>query len=59
MALLGHLRKFTYCLAEAEEDSPFPPLHTSLGFEASDSAVTLLGCEVMHSVLYSDNAGDP
>ena len=36
MALLGHPGKFTYCLAEAEEDSPFPPLHTSLGFDATD-----------------------
>ena len=59
MALLGHPGKFTYCLAEAEEDSPFPPLHTSLGFEAADSVVTVLGCEAPHSVLYSDNADDP
>ena len=59
MALLGHPGKFTYCLAEAEEESPFPPLHTSLGFAATDSAVTLLGCEAPHSVLYSDNADDP
>lgn len=59
MALLGHPGKFTYCLAEAEEESPFPPLHTSLGFEASDSVVTVLGCEAPHSVLYSDNADDP
>ena len=59
MALLGHPGKFTYCLAEAEEESPFPPLHTSLGFEATDSSVTLLGCEAPHSVLYSDNADDP
>jgi hypothetical protein len=59
MALLGHPGKFTYCLSEAEEASPFPPLHTSLGFEASDSVVTLLGCEAPHSVLYADNADDP
>ena len=59
MALLGHPGKFTYCLAEAEEESPLPPLHTSLGFDQSDSVVTLLGCEAPHSVLYSDNADDP
>ncbi len=59
MALLGHPGKFTYCLAEAEEDSPFPPLHTSLGYDAEDSVVTVLGCEAPHSVLYSDNADDP
>ena len=59
MALLGHPGKFTYCLAEAEEESPFPPLHTSLGFAESDSVVTVLGCEAPHSVLYADNADDP
>ncbi len=59
MALLGHPGKFTYCLAESEEDSPFPPMHTSLGFDATDSVVTVLGCEAPHSVVYSDNADDP
>jgi hypothetical protein len=59
MALLGHPGKFTYCLAEAEEVSPFPPLHTSLGFDETDSVVTILGCEAPHSVLYSDDADDP
>ena len=33
MALLGHPGKFTYCLAEDEENSPFPPLHSDLGFD--------------------------
>ena len=44
---------------EAEEESPFPPLHVNRGFDAADSAVTLLGCEAPHSVIYSDNADDP
>jgi len=59
MAIHGHPGKFSYCLAEAEEESPFPPLHVSLGFETSDSVVTLLGCEAPHSVIYSDDADDP
>ena len=59
MAIHGHPGKFTYCLAEAEEQSPFPPLHVSLGYDESDSVVTLLGCEAPHSVLYSGNADDP
>lgn len=59
MALMGHPGKFSYCLAEAEEESPFPPLHTSLGFDKGDSVVTVLGCEAPHSVLYSDDADDP
>ena len=60
MALLGHPGKFTYCLAEDEAASPFPPLHTSLGFEADDSVVTVIGAEAPHSVLYSPtgDAGD-
>ncbi len=53
MALLGHPGKFTYCLGEDEESSPFPPLHTSLGFAPEDSVVTVIGAEAPHSVLYS------
>jgi hypothetical protein len=59
MALLGHPGKFTYCLAEDEENSPFPPLHTELGFAADDSVVTVVGAEAPHSVLYAGDADDP
>lgn len=59
MALLGHPGKFTYCLAENEEQSPFPPFHVSLGFDADDSVVTVIGAEAPHSVIFSGNADDP
>lgn len=59
MALLGHPGKFTYCLAEDEEHSPFPPMHTSRGFDAQDSVVTVIGAEAPHSVIYSGDADDP
>lgn len=59
MALLGHPGKFTYCLAEDEENSPFPPLHVDLGFDEQDSVVTVLGAEAPHSVLYADDGDDP
>jgi hypothetical protein len=59
MALLGHPGKFTYCLAEAEEASPFPPLHTALGFDPDDSVVTVIGAEAPHSVLFSGDGDDP
>lgn len=59
MALLGHPGKFTYCLAEDEEGSPFPPLHCSLGFAAEDSVVTVVGAEAPHSVLYAGDGDDP
>jgi len=56
MALLGHPGKFTYCLAEDEENSPFEPLHVSFGFDPSDSVVTVVGAEAPHSVMYSGDA---
>jgi hypothetical protein len=59
MALLGHPGKFTYCLAEDEEASPFEPLHVSLGFAADDSVVTVIGAEAPHSVMYSGDADIP
>ncbi|NQX90149.1 MAG: hypothetical protein HRT77_15965 [Halioglobus sp.] len=58
MALLGHPGKFTYCLAEDEENSPFPPLHVDLGFKAQDSVVTVVGAEAPHSVIYAGDADD-
>jgi len=56
MALLGHPGKFTYCLAEDEENSPFPPLHLDLGFGPDESVVTVIGAEAPHSVLFSGDA---
>lgn len=51
MALFGQPGKFTFCLAEAEEESPFPPLHTRLGFSADQSTVTLVNVESPHSII--------
>ncbi len=59
MALLGHPGKFTMCLAEDETSSPFEPLHTECGFDASQSAVTLLGVDAPHSVMINLDADDP
>ncbi|MYE85821.1 MAG: hypothetical protein F4X31_06215 [Gammaproteobacteria bacterium] len=59
MALLGHPGKFTYCLGEDEETSPFSPLHVDLGFAPEDSTVTVIGAEAPHSVLFSGDGDDP
>lgn len=59
MALLGHPGKFSYCLAENEEASPFPAMHVDLGFDSQDSVVTVIGAEAPHSVLFSGNGDDP
>src|SRR5205085_2051637 len=53
MASLGSPAKLALCLAEAEEDSPFEPLHVSLGFQAADSVVTVLAVEGPHSMMFS------
>jgi len=59
MALLGHPGKFTYCLAEDEEHSPFAPMHQDLGYAPDDTVVTVIGAEAPHSVIYSGDADDP
>lgn len=59
MALLGHPGKFTFCLAEAEEASPWEPLHVSLGFDAAQSVVTVLGAEAPSSVMAVTDGDDP
>ena len=59
MALHGHPGKFTFCIAEDEEHSPFPPLHTTFGFTADRSAVTVVGSEAPHSAFFIGDADDP
>ncbi len=45
---LGHPGKYTYCIAENETDSPWPPLHTSRGFKAEQNAVTIMAALGVH-----------
>lgn len=59
MALMGHPGKFTMCLAEDEEHSPFEPMHTLLGHERDDSVVTVLGVDAPQSVIGVVDADDP
>ena len=40
-ATLGHPGKYTWCIAEGEEVSPWDPLHVERGMEAASSAITL------------------
>ena len=44
-ATLGHPGKFTYCIGENEEASPWRGLHVDRGLKATDSAVTVYGAE--------------
>jgi hypothetical protein len=41
-ATQGTPAKYTACIAENEEESPWPPLHADYGLDPSDSAVTAI-----------------
>ena len=40
-AAFGHAGKYTCCIAEKEEESPWEALHVERGFQADDSTVTI------------------
>lgn len=47
----GFPGKFTFCAAENEAASPWPPFHVSRGFEATDSVVTVMGIAQFHNIV--------
>lgn len=49
-ATLGGPAKYTFCLAENEEESPWDPLHVERGFAQDVSTVTVVGAEGPHNV---------
>ena len=55
---LGHPGKFTFCVAEDEEDSVWTPLAAERGVPPGDSAVTVLAAESPHQVM-NDWTRDP
>ena len=44
-SILGHPGKYSYCIAEAENETHWSPLHVERGFERAQSAVTVFACE--------------
>lgn len=49
-ATFGHPGKYTYCVAENEEVSPWEPLHVERGFRPEQSTVTVFAAEAPHNV---------
>jgi hypothetical protein len=45
---LGHAGKYTFCIAENEVDSPWPPFHTTRGLRADQDAVTIFAALAPH-----------
>ena len=50
MATLGNPGRFSYCIAENHDHSPWEPLHVELDFDAGDSTVTLFAATGMMEV---------
>lgn len=50
MSTMGNAGKFSYCIAENEEENPWEPLHVELGFKLDQSTVTLFAGESPHGV---------
>jgi hypothetical protein len=48
---LGHAGKFTFCIAEDEEDSPWPGLAQERGVSTDVSGVTVMACEAPRQVM--------
>jgi hypothetical protein len=47
---LGHPGKYTYCIAENEAESPWPPVHVERGFRPDQNAVTVFAALGPHQV---------
>ena len=54
MSTFGHPGRYTYCIGEHEEASPWPAYHVEHGIDAAASAVTLFAGEAPHGI--SDHA---
>ena len=50
MATHGHPGKYSYCIGEDEEGSPWNPLHVDRGLTRETSAVTVMCAEAPHNV---------
>jgi AhpC/TSA family len=50
MSALGNPGKFSYCIAENEEENPWDPLHVDCGLPRGSSAVSLVAAEAPHGV---------
>jgi hypothetical protein len=54
MSTFGHPGRYTYCIGEYEESSPWPPYHVERGFGPEESTVTVFAGEAPHGI--SDHA---
>lgn len=50
MSTQGQPGKFTFCIAENEDESPWTPFHVERGFRADESTVTVIGASAGHNM---------
>lgn len=50
-ATLGQPAKYTFCIAENEEENPWEPLHVERGLSRETDAVSVTGCSGVHSII--------
>ena len=55
MSTQGAPSKYTYCVAENEEENPWEPLHVQRGFDIAQSTVTVMAGEPPHNI--NDHSG--
>jgi hypothetical protein len=55
MSTQGAPSKYSYCVAENEEENPWQPLHVERGFQLEQSTVTVLAGEPPHNI--NDHTG--
>ncbi|MBI2909592.1 MAG: hypothetical protein HYX92_18270 [Chloroflexi bacterium] len=51
----GQPAKYTFCIAENEEETPWEPFHVERGFDRNVSTVTMVGAQAIHNVIVLDN----
>ncbi len=56
MSPLGQSAKFSFCVAENIEQSPWPGIHTDFGFQPDDNAVTVFACQSPYPAIATGNA---
>lgn len=57
-AILGMPGKYTFCVGENEEESPWEPLHLERGFRREESTVTAVGAQGTNNVLCLSGAAE-
>lgn len=56
MCAIGSPAKFSYCVAEQQEENPWAPIHVERGFRADDSVVTVFFCQPPYALIIPGDA---